>query len=460
MNRKMECTYSVVPDHIAQSVTLSDNAFRLIVWMLSKKNKDRIADFSYLKLQADKENSILELINKNYLIQDDAGLYINHDIMFEDFSEQQATSTSVDSGLAYFQQVFDLVSEYSQKRLNFNNAKFRVRCDEFLREGYTIEHIKALCIQLSSQNSYFDWYELESTALAHIKNVMTVHQINNQSTVKPNIQTKPENHSPFYTSVGQNAGRQIQNQSSFMASYHQIRQDPQKMNDIKQVYDHWFKSKKLPSTQYIAPKPTHYEKLHSLLSLHSIQELKRAVDGTEYRRDIINKGRNFNDIFTNSAHIDSLVSLAASMDVSQQDTAELRVFNYWLERTQAASGFALRMTASQRDLLSERLKVFTEADLLQAVDGAQEDNYYRTVNFAFGLLFKDDAQVMNLVSLARNGKQTASVATRKDSNVNKALADMGISKFSVGNENNTVPSIEQSSGQVVSAPSLENNSKK
>ncbi|WP_392339437.1 hypothetical protein [Moritella marina] len=83
MNRKMESTYFIVPDHVAQSSSLSDAAFRLLVWMLCKKNKDRIADFSRFSLQSDKQHSITELINKNYLQQDDSGLYINSAIMYE-----------------------------------------------------------------------------------------------------------------------------------------------------------------------------------------------------------------------------------------------------------------------------------------------------------------------------------------------------------------------------------------
>ena len=76
--------------------------------------------------------------------------------------------------------------------------------------------------------------------------------------------------------------------------------------------------------------------------------------------------------------------------------------------------------------------MFTEADLKLAIDGAQVDAYYQTVNFAFGLLFKDDTSVHSLISLALNGKQDISKASRKDSNLNKALADMGISKLTVG----------------------------
>ena len=175
----MECTYSVVPDHIAQSVSLSDAAFRLIVWMLSKKNKDRIADFSRLNLQADKQDSISELINKNYLQQDSDGLFINPAIMYEDFRETAPqTVAKVDPSNQYFQQVFDLVAQHSHKKLNFNNLKFRVRCDEFMRQGFTIEHIKILCIQLQSRNAYFDWYELESTELQHIKDVSAVTHAN------------------------------------------------------------------------------------------------------------------------------------------------------------------------------------------------------------------------------------------------------------------------------------------
>ncbi|WP_392339440.1 hypothetical protein [Moritella marina] len=149
-------------------------------------------------------------------------------------------------------------------------------------------------------------------------------------------------------------------------------------------------------------------------------------------RDLVNKGRNFNDIFTNSGNIESLVSLADSMEVSQADSPALRIFNYWVERTQSAVGVNLRMTAEQRDRLILRLQVFTEADLKLAIDGAQVDSYYQSVHFAFGLLFKDDTSVHSLISLALNGKQDVSKASRKDSNLNKALADMGISKLTVG----------------------------
>lgn len=457
MNRKMECTYSVVPDHIAQSVSLSDAAFRLIVWMLSKRNQDRIADFSRLNLQVDKQDSISELINKNYLQQDGNGLFINPAIMFEDFTEL-ATKLSVkpsvesaigsaveivnqaDPSINYFQQVFDLIALYSHKKLNFNNLKFRVRCDEFMRQGFTIEHIKILCIQLQSRNAYFDWYELEATELQHIKDVTAVTNANNASAQKTPVYApsyapgygQSEMQRQFQPTPNRQGARNIQNQSSFMASYHQIKQDPHKMADIKQIYNYWYESKQLPQSQYVAPKPAHFEKLHSLLNLHSIAELKRAVDGVAYRRDLVNKGRSFNDIFTNSNNISDLVDLANKMDMSQTDGPELRIFNYWLERTQAASGLGLRMTVSQRDVLLARLQIFSEADLKLAIDGAQQDSYYQSVNFAFGLIFKDDTQVHQLMAQAVNGKPNSAPATRKDTNVNKALADMGISKLSVG----------------------------
>ncbi|SGY87729.1 hypothetical protein [Moritella viscosa] len=433
MNRKMESTYFIVPDHIAQSSSLSDAAFRLLVWMLCKKNKDRIADFSRFSLQSDKQHSITELINKNYLQQDDTGLYINNAIMYEDFKEQVEVPVSApDPSLQYFQQVFDLVAEYSQKRLNFNNSKFRVRCDEFMRQGFTIDHIKVLCIQLNSRNPAFDWYELDSTELQHIKDVSAVNRVNAPARIQPVNNPASAARQPFQPTLSRQGVRHIQNQSGFMPSYHQIRQDPQKMADIKQVYDYWFSSKRLQMSQYIAPKQAHFEKLHSLLMLHSITELKRAVDGVDHRRDLVNKGRNFNDIFTNSGNIESLISLADSMEVSQADSPALRIFNYWLERTQTAAGINLRMTAEQRDRLILRLEVFTEADLKLAIDGAQVDLYYQSVNFAFGLLFKDDTSVHSLISLALNGKQDVSKASRKDSNLNKALADMGISKLTVG----------------------------
>ena len=435
----MESTYFIVPDHIAQSSSLSDAAFRLLVWMLSKKNKDRIADFSWLLLQSDRQHSISELISKNYLQQDNCGLYINSAIMYEQFSEQsQQTSPEQDPGAQYFQQVFDLVAQYSQKRLNFNNGKFRIRCDEFLRQGFTIEHIKALCIQLNSRNAYFDWYELDAAELQHIKDVAVVNSVNAKPTLQainsrsaPNYASAPS-HSPFQPALSQQGIRQIQNQSHFMPSFHQIRQDPQKMAEIKQIYDYWYASKRLTAAQYVAPKQAHYEKLYSLLTLHSLAELKRAVDGVEYRRDLVNRGRNFNDIFSNSGNIEGLVSLADSMQVSQTDSTEIRVFNYWLERTQSTGGLVLRMTAEQRDRLSQRLQVFSEADLQLAIDGAQVDPYYQSINFAFGVLFKDDTSVHGLMALAIHGKQTVSQASRKDSNLNKALADMGISKLTVG----------------------------
>lgn len=433
MNRKMESTYFIVPDHIAQSSSLSDAAFRLLVWMLCKKNKDRIADFSRFSLQSDKQHSITELINKNYLQQDDSGLYINSAIMYEDFKEQASASVEeADPGLQYFQQVFELVAEYSQKRLNFNNSKFRVRCDEFLRQGFTIEHIKVLCIQLNSRNPAFDWYELDGAELQHIKDVSAVNRVNAPASIQSVNNPNSEARQPFQPTISRQGVRHIQNQSGFMPSYHQIRQDPQKMADIKQVYDYWFSSKRLQLSQYIAPKQAHFEKLYSLLMLHSIAELKRAVDGVDHRRDLVNKGRNFNDIFTNSGNIESLVSLADSMEVSQADSPALRIFNYWVERTQTAVGVNLRMTASQRDQLIQRLQVFSEVDLKLAVDGAQVDSYYQSVNFAFGLLFKDDTSVHSLISLALHGKQDVSKASRKDSNLNKALADMGISKLTVG----------------------------
>lgn len=435
MNRKMECTYSVVPDHIAQSVSLSDAAFRLLVWMLSKKNKDRMADFSRLNLQADKQNSISELINKNYLQQDSDGLFINPAIMYEDFTESAApAASSVEPSDHYFQQVFDLVAQYSHKKLNFNNLKFRVRCDEFMRQGFSIEHIKILCIQLQSRNAYFDWYELESSELQHIKDVSAVNNANRSTAQKMPVYAPVDRIQAVPVVAPHTSTRHIQNQSSFMASYHQIKQDPHKMADIKQIYNYWYESKQLPQSQYVAPKPAHFEKLHSLLNLHSMAELKRAVDGVAYRSDLVNKGRNFNDIFTNSNNISDLIDLANKMDMSQNDGPELRIFNYWLERTQAASGLGLRMTAAQRDVLQARLQIFSEADLKLAIDGAQQDSYYQSVNFAFGLIFKDDSQVHQLVNQAVNGKSNAAPATRKDSNVNKALADMGISKLNVGSQ--------------------------
>jgi hypothetical protein len=120
------------------------------------------------------------------------------------------------------------------------------------------------------------------------------------------------------------------------------------------------------------------------------------------------------------------------MEVSQADSPALRIFNYWVERTQTAVGINLRMTAEQRDRLLLRLEVFTEVDLKLAIDGAQVDPYYQSVNFAFGLLFKDDTSVHSLISLALNGKQDVSRASRRNSNLKKALADMGISKLTVG----------------------------
>jgi len=433
MNRKMESTYFIVPDHIAQSSSLSDAAFRLLVWMLCKKNKDRIADFSRFSLQSDKQHSITELINKNYLQQDDSGLYINNAIMYEDFKEQVAAPVSApDPSLQYFQQVFDLVAEYSQKRLNFNNGKFRVRCDEFMRQGFTIEHIKVLCIQLNSRNPTFDWYELDSTELQHIKDVSAVNRVNAPASIQSAHNPNSEARQPFQPTINRQGVRHIQNQSGFMPNYHQIRQDPQKMADIKQVYDYWFSSKRLPQSQYIAPRPAHFEKLHSLLMLHSIADLKRAVDGVDHRPDLLRKGRNFNDIFTKSDDIDSLINMADSMEVSQVDSPALRIFNYWVERTQAVVGINLRMTPEQRDRLILRLEAFTEVDLKLAVDGSQVDPYYQSVNFAFGLLFKDDTSVHSLISLALNGKQDLSKRARKKSSLKKALADMGISKLTVG----------------------------
>lgn len=434
-----------MPDHIAQSSSLSDAAFRLLVWILSKKNKDRIADFSHLTLQPDKQHSITELINKNYLQQDGTGLYVNHAIMFEGFQEQvEAAQAEQDPGLLYFQQVFDLVSQYSQKRLNFNNAKFRIRCDEFMRQGFTIEHITVLCIQLNSRNAYFDWYELEAAELQHIKDVSAVTRVNAVPSIRPELQPQSELRRPFQASTSRQGVRHIQNQSNFMPSYHQIKQDPQKMAEIKQIYNYWYESKRLLKSQYIAPKQAHFEKLYSLLKLHSLAELKRAVDGVEYRRDLVNKGRNFNDIFTNTGNIDSLISLADKMEVSQIDSPELRVFNYWVERTQTAAGLNLRMTAEQRDKILQRLELFTEADLKLAIDGAQQDPYYQSVNFAFGLLFKDDTSVHSLMSLALHGKQNVVKETRKDTNLNKALADMGISKLTVGAPQQAVPPAERS----------------
>jgi len=422
-----------VPDHIAQSSSLSDAAFRLLVWMLCKKNKDRIADFSRFSLQSDKQHSITELINKNYLQQDDSGLYINNAIMYEDFKEQVAAPVSApDPSLQYFQQVFDLVAEYSQKRLNFNNGKFRVRCDEFMRQGFTIEHIKVLCIQLNSRNPTFDWYELDSTELQHIKDVSAVNRVNAPASIQSAHNPNSEARQPFQPTINRQGVRHIQNQSGFMPNYHQIRQDPQKMADIKQVYDYWFSSKRLPQSQYIAPRPAHFEKLHSLLMLHSIADLKRAVDGVDHRPDLLRKGRNFNDIFTKSDDIDSLINMADSMEVSQVDSPALRIFNYWVERTQAVVGINLRMTPEQRDRLILRLEAFTEVDLKLAVDGSQVDPYYQSVNFAFGLLFKDDTSVHSLISLALNGKQDLSKRARKKSSLKKALADMGISKLTVG----------------------------
>jgi len=42
-----------------------------------------------------------------------------------------------------------------------------------------------------------------------------------------------------------------------------------------------------------------------------------------------------------------------------------------------------------------------------AVDGAQNDAYYQTVNYAFALIFKDDTQVNNLTELIKKTKEDA-----------------------------------------------------
>ncbi len=425
----MECTYFIVPDHLAQSSSLTDAAFRLIVWILSKKNRDRIADFSYLKLQSDKLALITELTEKNYLQEDDTGLYVNADIMFEGFKELSAqVNTGPDKTDAYFKSVFDLIAKYSSKRLNFNNSKLRIRCDEFLQQGFTLAHVEARCIQLNSINPNFDWYELESRDLEHIRDVAAVTHVNARASVIPE---RPSHQSAH---IGRPVKRQIQNQSAFMPSYQQIKLDADKMAEIREVYNYWYQSKRLSKSQYIPAKPSHIEKLFSLLRLHSVAELKRAVDGVEFRRDLVNKGRNFNDIFTNSADIEALCSLAEQMDVGSADSVELNVFNYWVERTQAASGGFLRMSVSQRDKLTQRLAIFSEEDLRLAVDGAQLDPYYQSVNYAFDLIFNDDVKVNMLKSTALNGKQAFVKTHRRSSNIREAFADMGISKLTVGSE--------------------------